>query len=349
MSSADDALHVAVAAMLQMQAWAGGSAPSMAVDADGRPAAGAADGADIDVARREKVRRTQPCDACRSTRKRCNLERPQCARCVAKNVPCVYAGKLSRRIAHVGSVSADLKKPLRAVTCVSCHFKKTKCDKALPNCSNCASRGITCEYFVPATSATSFVGSSGESSCSSDDASASFRSPDSPAELSPKELSPEFPSNNNEYFPLESSQQRSAGGSECGTLRQNEAAASSFMDIASDTSATASSPTFKRKRYERLATETRVEMIQRNVKTFGQLVALRLPKLDPSIENIELKAGRMWVICPKTLEKVYCCPACSKEYSSSNGLKHNLSELPPGYYVKALDVSSNRSSDQDSC
>ncbi|KAJ3383497.1 hypothetical protein HDU84_003583 [Entophlyctis sp. JEL0112] len=349
MFSADDALHVAVAAMLQMQALAGSDAPSMIGDASSCPAP-AADcvGFNEAIMPREKVRRTQPCDACRSTRKRCNLERPQCSRCTAKNVPCVYAGKLSRRSASAGSALANMKKPSRAVTCVSCHFKKTKCDKLVPKCSNCASRGTPCEYFVPAPSATISTGSS-ESSCSSDGGSVSCQSPDSPEELSPKEQSPEIPSNSNQFFPLESFQQSSAYINECERL--HPVSGSAFTD----TLAISPSATFKRKRYEKLAAVTQSEMARRNVKTFGQLVALRLSTLDPSTENADLKAGRMWVICPKTLEKIYCCPTCSKEYSSSNGLKYHLtqhnkselSELPSGYCVKALDVPSNPSSDQD--
>ncbi|KAI9341168.1 hypothetical protein BDR26DRAFT_918509 [Obelidium mucronatum] len=72
--------------------------------------------------------------------------------------------------------------------------------------------------------------------------------------------------------------------------------------------------------------------------SLADIVIGRLPVVKPGSPMKRLTCARLWIIDPDTSEKVYFCPACKKDYKTSNGLKYHLgqhsdaSEFPTGYY-----------------
>ncbi|KAJ3383493.1 hypothetical protein HDU84_003579 [Entophlyctis sp. JEL0112] len=86
----------------------------------------------------------------------------------------------------------------------------------------------------------------------------------------------------------------------------------------------------------------------RNGKSLTDLVIARLPALPVSniaatasivSQRRRLSCGMLWIVDPATRERVFVCPACSKEYRTANGLKYHLNtfcddieKFPQGWY-----------------
>ncbi|KAJ3093769.1 hypothetical protein HK100_006420, partial [Physocladia obscura] len=79
---------------------------------------------------------------------------------------------------------------------------------------------------------------------------------------------------------------------------------------------------FKSKKDAKLAQAALADLagVAPNPTSLGSLVVSRLPKLAAGTQK-RLKSGKLWIMNPDTGEKGYFCPACLKEYSTSNGLK----------------------------
>lgn len=92
-------------------------------------------------------RQLKACQSCTTRKIRCDKATPSCSTCTEKGYMCtphIPLRNYTRR-----STNAELShRPNSAagdrIACTSCASRKVTCDKALPSCSGCATKGLVC-------------------------------------------------------------------------------------------------------------------------------------------------------------------------------------------------------------
>ncbi|KAJ3140853.1 hypothetical protein HK100_008728 [Physocladia obscura] len=190
-------------------------------------------------------------------------------------------------------------KPIKALNCKYCYSKKIKCSRTRPSCEGCVKRGLSCEYY------------SADSSM--------------PVKQSPSKFFAERKSSiaaGSEYH----------YGAEINSL---VTVPPQFQNI--QVALPIARMDVKTRKIARLAAET-AHALATTGKTLARLVVDRLYITSPVPSKTRLTCGKLWIIDPKTLDRVYICPACEKTYSTANGLKYHLGQhdaFPNGLYYKS--------------
>ncbi|ORY36668.1 hypothetical protein BCR33DRAFT_721881 [Rhizoclosmatium globosum] len=229
------------------------------------------------------------CDNCRLKKKRCDVKKPLCTRCVGTGIACVYDG-------HIGSSSLSLDEDVvhsRAIACVGCHG-----EMEWLVCSNCSAKREECQYFKPTLPELTLSPPIHETDLNIDE----------PAQNPPGQLV---------ISSLVSQQDLS-------TSPVNDISPlHSAVTTKAPTKPTISNSKKTQKTLQQQPSPPPTAPSINSDKSLNELVLARFPP-PPATSNIvkRLTCGKLWIKNGEG-DKVYCCVAreCVRQYGTANGLK----------------------------